>query len=282
MTIPSHLMKVGSMGLNTHKKETYAEVIAARQQNKMQNIEEFNKKLDDQIKIMCALLKSQLPGQESDPQKMMEPVFQIMNTEQMVHMNYNMGQLHHLQKEKVKSDMVQFLDQDVLIKTDRFTFEGDEINFSYELPEYLNNPRCEIYSVHNMSVPIQAIDLDPNEKMGELRWTGHLPSGEMVKEGGYVVRIVGESQTKKDLESKPILVEGETSAFIHVDSIHVDKEKNKTYLTSGHMIFSPDDIQSIKKKPDLSKFYKNNHQEVQDNLQVVAESNAADQINQIV
>jgi flagellar hook assembly protein FlgD len=256
MSLPlSNFMQIGSQAANSGKKKTFNEIMAERSSAKINDMEQFNKKLDDQIKIMCALLKGQMPDKESDPEKMMQPIFQIMGTEQLVLMNRNMAEMRQSQEKSSKMEVTSLLGQDVEVRTKDFVFKDEPLAFSYTLPEYTNNPKCEIYSVHNPKNPVYTIDLDPNQLGGDLRWTGHLPNGEMARPGSYIIKVVGESKDEKINGEKSKHIEGETTLFTHIDAVHLAKDKSASQLVSGTMIFSSNDVQSVRRAERLQKSY---------------------------
>lgn len=259
----SNLMQIGSQAAHSGKKKTYNEIMAERSSAKTNDMEKFNKKLDDQIKIMCALLKGQMPDKESDPEKMMQPIFQIMGTEQLVLMNRNMAEMRQSQEKNSKMEVTSLLGQDVEVRTKDFTFKDEPLAFSYILPEYTNNPKCEIYSIHNPKSPVYSIDLDPNELSGDLKWTGHLPSGEMARPGAYRIKVVGDSRARKIDGEKSERIEGETTLFTHIDAVHLAKDKNAAQLVSGKMIFSSNDVQSVRRAERLQRSYLSQEQSTQ-------------------
>jgi flagellar hook assembly protein FlgD len=259
----SNLMTIGAQAANSGRKKTYNEIMADRRTEKSSDMDHFNQKLDDQIKIMCALLKGQMPDKESDPEKMMQPIFQIMSTEQLVMMNRNMVKMSQTQERNSQLEVTSLLGQDVEVKTKDFTFKDEPLDFSYTLPEYINNPKCEIYSVHNPKNPVHSIDLDPSQLSGQLKWTGHLPTGEMAKEGAYRIRVVGESKTDKPNEGESKVIEAETTLFTHVDAVHLAKGKEGAQLVSGKMVFSSSDIQSVRRAERLQKNYISHDQSTQ-------------------
>lgn len=265
MTVSSNLtnhnlLQIGSKGTNAGRKKTYDEIMSDKRLSKNDDMEQFNQKLDDQIKIMCALLKNQMPDKESDPEKMMQPIFQIMSTEQLVQMNRNMTQMRQTHEKTSKMEVTSLLGQDVEVKTKNFTFKNEPLEFAYTLPEYINNPKCEIYTDHNPKNPVHSIELDPNELSGQIRWTGHLPNGEMAREGAYKIRVVGDSKTEKMTDGKSKYIEAETTLFTHVDAVHLAKNKGSAELVSGKMIFSSSDIQSVRRPERLQNAYFQNDQ----------------------
>ncbi|MDP2193562.1 MAG: hypothetical protein Q8K36_03445 [Alphaproteobacteria bacterium] len=209
--------------------------------------ESFQEQEMNQTKIMAAMIRNQLPGDEVDPQKFNDSLMMMMNTRQMMGMSQLMDENNKLLKLSHNIGMGNFIDKEVKIDTQEFIHHGKGAQrFAYELPEACSNPVAEIFHISNQKNPVFSTDLDPQSPGGIVEWNGLDSEGKPLPYGEYIIKVGGHSATRKNLNDEPIPVEGKTSLFTVVDAVLTDPEGQDTFLVSNNMAINARDVQMIR------------------------------------
>jgi flagellar hook assembly protein FlgD len=208
--------------------------------------ESFQEQEMNQTKIMAAMIRNQLPGDEVDPQKFNDSLMMMMNTKQIMGMSELMQENNTLMKLSHNVDMSGLLNTQIKVDAREFIHNGEnEQNFSYFLPESCSFPKFEIFHVDDQYKPVFSKTLDSEKISGSVHWNGLDSEGDKVEAGHYIIKVGGKSATRKNLNDEAMDVQGATSFFTVVDSVMTDPEAQETFLVSNRMAINARDVQMI-------------------------------------
>jgi len=209
--------------------------------------ESFYEQEMNQTKIMAAMIRNQLPGDDVDPQKFNDSLMTMMNTKQMMGMSQLMEENNKLMKMGHNVDMCNFRGKQVKFDTNEFLHDGESVqDFAYEIPEHCSFPIFEIFHISDQRNPIFSKSLDAEALGGAVQWNGLNAEGEKMSAGQYIIKVGGKSATRKDLDDEPIDVQGSTSLFTTVDAVMTDPDAQETFLVSNKMAIKARDVQMIR------------------------------------
>lgn len=224
-----------------HTKQFKNEYNLARAQ------ETFQEQEMNQTKIMAAMIRNQLPGDEVDPQKFNDSLMMMMNTRQIMGMSQLMDENNKLLKLSHNIGMGNFIDKEIKIDTQEFIHHGKGVQrFAYELPEPCSYPMAEIFHISDQKNPIFSTNLDAHSQGGTIEWNGLNEDGNPIPYGEYIIKVGGYSANRKNLNDEPIKIEGKTALFTVVDAVLTDPEGQETFLVSNNMAISARDVQMIR------------------------------------
>lgn len=246
---------VGSLASNNKGSGRFEDIMYGIQKNKKGDAAKtFKEQKENHIKLMCAQIKNQLPGDEVDHDKFMQTFFQMMNTEQILQMNERLYDANNTQKILARAEQLKYIKKDVNIESANFHFDGTPIEANYKLPEKLDAPVLEIFNKNNSKTPVLTIPLNPDILDGSFVFDGQIDEHTKLDSGDYRMRVRGNSLTEKGEDGLFKSVAGQTYMYLPVDGIEIDKDNDQSYFVSGKMIFTEQDIRGIKKQKGLDHY----------------------------
>lgn len=246
---------VGSLAPQNKGSGRFEDIMYGIQKNKKADASKtFKEQKENHIKLMCAQIKNQLPGDEVDHDKFMQTFFQMMNTEQILQMNERLYEANNTQKILARAEQLKYIKKDVNVESATFHFDGTPIEANYKLPEKVDNPILEIFNKNNSKTPVLTIPLDPDILDGSIVFDGQINEESMMDHGDYRMRVRGNSLSEKGEDGLFKTVTGQTYMYLPVDGIEIDKDNDQSYFVSGKMIFTEQDIRGIKKQKGLDHY----------------------------
>lgn len=255
MTIPSikgadQFLKLGSKSDDHKQLQTFENNGFKKEYNMARAKESFHEQEANQTKIMAAMIRNQLPGDDVDPQKFNDSLMTMMNTKQMMGMSQLMEDNNNLMKLGHNVEMGRFIGKQVQIETGEFLHNGAHgQEFSYELPEQCSFPKFEIFHINDQYKPIFSEVLDAEKLSGAVTWDGLNTEGEKMAAGSYIIKVGGKSATRKDIHDEAFDVQGGTSLFTVVDAVMTDPDAQDTFLVSNKMAINALDVKMMRNNP---------------------------------
>ncbi|HCU06629.1 MAG TPA: hypothetical protein DIC42_03495 [Holosporales bacterium] len=253
MAIPSiksaeQFLQLGSRSDDNKQIQAFQHSGFKKEYNVARAKESFQEQEMNQTKIMAAMIRNQLPGDDIDPQKFNDSLMMMMNTKQMMGMSELMEENNKLMKLAHNVEMSGLLGTQIKFDTNEFMHNGEsEQSFAYVLPEQCSFPKFEIFHIDDQYKPVFSKILDAEKISGSIQWNGLDPQGEKVDAGNYILKVGGKSATRKNRNDEALDVQGSTSFFTVVDSVMTDPEAQETFLVSNKMAINARDVQMIRK-----------------------------------
>lgn len=260
MTIPSirgaeQFLNLGSRADDNKQLQSFQHTGFQKEYNMARAKESFHEQEMNQTKIMAAMIRNQLPGDEVDPQKFNDSLMTMMNTKQMMGMSQLMEENNQLMKMGHNVDMGNFIGKQIKFDTGEFLHNGESAqDFAYAIPEPCSLPKFEIFHIDDQYNPVFSKDLDANKLSGAVQWNGLDSEGAKMDAGNYIIKVGGKSATRKDLNDEAFDVQGTTSLFTVVDSVMTDPDAQETFLVSNKMAINARDVQMIRNVNPYQKY----------------------------
>ncbi|PIZ33092.1 MAG: hypothetical protein COY39_04035 [Alphaproteobacteria bacterium CG_4_10_14_0_8_um_filter_37_21] len=252
ITGSEQFLNLGSRAENNKQVQSFQHNGFQTEYNMAKAKESFHEQEMSQTKIMAAMIRNQLPGDEVDPQKFNDSLMTMMNTKQMMGMSQLMEENNQLMKMGHNVDMGKFIGKQVKFETGEFLHNGESVqDFAYAIPEPCSLPKFEIFHIDDLYNPVFSQDLDANTLSGSVTWNGLDSAGAKMDAGTYIIKVGGKSATRKDLNDEAFDVQGSTSLFTVVDAVMTDPEAKETFLVSNKMAINSRDVQMIRKANDI-------------------------------
>lgn len=195
--------------------------------------DKFNEDFNSFLQLLTAQLKNQDPTAPMDSTQFVTQLTQLSQVEQSIKSNQNLENiLNKLKSASSKSD-IAMLGKDVNIKSDKFKFNGDEVDFSYKLNENAHDIKLNIKDTDGNIV--QTISNTPQaaNTFHQITWDGFNSRGNQVATGVYNIEI---SAKTKD----GVSISSETITKANIEEVNLEGTESELLLDNGSFISNKD------------------------------------------
>ncbi len=159
---------------------------------------------NDFLLLLVAQLENQDPMNPSDPTEFTSQLAQFSQLEQLTNMNTSLEGLTAMSSEMERMSALGLIGQDVVAQTDKFHFNGEEMELGYRLDSQAEDVKMYILSESGATLAtLSGEENDPGEYF--VNWDGTSDSGTPLTSGDYSLIIRAVDGEDHVLGSSPLI-----------------------------------------------------------------------------
>ncbi len=178
-------------------------------------------------KILLAVMKNQIPGEDRDPMKMMEGVFQMISAGQQSKQTHILEKFGNQFNQLLQVSMGGYIGRQVGFESDKIMLKDQPRDIMFTMPPSARNAEIHIFDKYNN--PVFQQELSTKAGLQHFVWDGHNQNNQDLPQGEYrvLVKIANHQGSEKALS---------TVMVGQVDEVSVNKEGKNVVIVDNQAI----------------------------------------------